>query len=57
MLVGAREPLGVYRLLLSKLILLILKMNKEELCDELLEHNVLKYLSDLIAKHPWNNFF
>jgi len=57
MLVGAREPLGLYRLLLTKLVLLILKMNKEELGDELVEHNVFKSLSDLIEKHPWNNFF
>lgn len=33
-------PLGTYRLLLSKLVLMILKLNKEELNEELLAHKV-----------------
>jgi len=57
MIVGEHEPLGIYRLSLTKLILLILKMNKEELGDELLDNDIFKSLSGLIKKHPWNNFF
>jgi hypothetical protein len=54
---GGLEPLGQYRLLLTRLINLILKLNKDELNQELLANDIFRNLSGLITKHPWNNFF
>jgi len=57
MIEGHIEPLGQYRLSLTRLCQLILKLNKEELNREMLTNDIFKNLSDLIKKHPWNNFF
>lgn len=54
---GGLEPLGQYRLHLTRLVNLILKFNKDELNNELLANDIFRNLSELITKHPWNNFF
>lgn len=50
-------PLGVYRGRLVQLIHSIVKLNKEELNDELVSNDIFKTLTGLIPQHPWNNFF
>lgn len=57
MVEGNIEPLGQYRLALTRLCQLILKMNKDELNREMLNNDIFRNLSNLIKKHPWNNFF
>lgn len=50
-------PLGQYRLMLTKLVILILRLKRDELNKLLISNDIFKTLSGLIAKHPWNNFF
>lgn len=62
MLAGAMQeeefvPLGQYRLMLTKLVILVLRLKRDELNELLLQNDIFKALSGLIAKHPWNNFF
>jgi hypothetical protein len=51
------EPLGSYRLMIARLVYQILKMDHATLNEELLSNDVFIALSNLIKKHPWNNFF
>jgi hypothetical protein len=50
-------PLGQYRLMLTKLVYLILKLNKNELNDDLISNDIFRTLSGLMKQYPWNNFF
>ena len=43
--------------MITRVVFLVLKMNRSELNEELIEHGIYKTLSALIQKYPWNNFF
>ena len=43
--------------MLAKLVILVLKLKRNELNKLLIQNDVFKTLSELIPKHPWNNFF